>query len=71
VASPVASHHYWPKQRKNTVRKNALKEKLEKKLQIYYFATSRKIMDSAAGVYQNLKTGDKVSHVGIFDPAFL
>ncbi len=27
--------------------------------------------DFAAGVYQSLWTGDKVSHVGIFDPAFV
>jgi hypothetical protein len=25
--------------------------------------------DFAAGVYQSLKTGETVSHVGIFDPA--
>ncbi len=28
------------------------------------------LRDFAAGVYQSLQTGDTVSHVGIFDPAF-
>jgi hypothetical protein len=32
--------------------------------------SSKKIdRDFAAGIYQILKTGDTVSHVGIFDPA--
>jgi hypothetical protein len=27
------------------------------------------VKGTAVGVYQSLKTGDNVSHVGIFDPA--